>query len=119
MFTSLVPSRGLPSAQHRMPVRAAEPMTAPRQEAPSPATHKAVGIGNYGMSTASQQKLNIRKFYGSELYKGLGSGFFDWGRTFVRVMSLAQASCDYLCAKDVTVDLFGHFLASTSKQNYH
>ena len=119
MFASLAPSRGQPSAQHRIPARAGEIMAAPSQETPKTATHMAKAIGNCGMPTASQQKLNIRKFYGSELYKGLGSGFFDWGRTFVRVMSLAQASCDYLCAKDVTVDLFGHFLASTSKQNYH
>ena len=79
----------------------------------------AAEIGSYRMLTASQRKLNIRKFDGLELYMGLANGIFDWGRTFVRVMSLAQASCDYLCAKDVTVDLFGHFLASTSKQNYH
>ena len=46
-------------------------------------------IGKYGMPTASQRKLNIRKFDGSDLYKGLGSGFFDWGCTFMRAVSLA------------------------------
>uniref|UniRef100_A0AAV1UGT1 Uncharacterized protein n=1 Tax=Peronospora matthiolae TaxID=2874970 RepID=A0AAV1UGT1_9STRA len=33
---------------------------------------------------ARQRKLAIRKFDGGELCQGLGSGFADWGRTFLR-----------------------------------
>uniref|UniRef100_A0AAV1UMW7 Uncharacterized protein n=1 Tax=Peronospora matthiolae TaxID=2874970 RepID=A0AAV1UMW7_9STRA len=113
MFASLAPPRGEPSAQHRMPERSAEPMVAPRQEAMPPA------IGHYGMPSASQRKLNIRNFDGTELYKGLGSGFFDWGRTFMRAVSLAEASCGFSWTEDVKVDLLGHFWAGTAERYYH
>ena len=33
------------------------------------------GLNGYMMPTASRRKLNIRKFDGTELDKGLGSGF--------------------------------------------
>ena len=92
MFVSLVPPHGQPSDQHRMPARAAENMATPRQEVPPPTTHMVEAIGSYGMSTASQRKLNICKFNGTELYKGLGSKFLYWRRTFMRAVSLAEAS---------------------------
>uniref|UniRef100_A0AAV1V901 Uncharacterized protein n=1 Tax=Peronospora matthiolae TaxID=2874970 RepID=A0AAV1V901_9STRA len=85
----------------------------PENEAMPPA------IGHYGMPSASQRKLNIRKFDGTELYKGLGSGFFDWGRTFMRAVSLAEASCGFSWTEDVKVDLLGHFLAGTAERYYH
>ena len=75
MFASLAPPRGQQSAQHRTPTQADEPMAAPRQEEPPSATHMAAAIGNYGMPTASQRKLNIRMFDGTELYKELGRVF--------------------------------------------
>lgn len=119
MFVSLAPLRGQPSAQHRMPARAAEPTAAPRQEALPPATHTEAAIGNYGIPTASKRKLNIRKFDGTMLYKGLGSGFFDWGHTFMRAVSLAEALCDFLLMEDVKVDILGHFLSGTAEHYYH
>ena len=70
------------------------------------------------MPTTSQRKLNIRKFDGTELYKGLGSGFVDWERTFMRAVSLAEASCDFLWMEEVKVDLLGHFVADTAKRYY-
>ncbi|CAI5726208.1 unnamed protein product [Hyaloperonospora brassicae] len=39
---------------------------------------------------ARQLKLALRKFDGTEMYQGLGSGFADWGRTFLRQVSMAQ-----------------------------
>ena len=36
----------------------------------------------YRTPDAGQRKLAIRKFDGTEVYVGLGSGFFDWGKTF-------------------------------------
>ena len=46
-----------------------------------PKKHTAAAIGNYGMPITSQKKLNIHKVDRMELYKGLGSVFFDWGYT--------------------------------------
>uniref|UniRef100_A0AAV1T9S2 Uncharacterized protein n=1 Tax=Peronospora matthiolae TaxID=2874970 RepID=A0AAV1T9S2_9STRA len=66
-----------------------------------------------------QRKLNIRKFDGKKLYRGLGSGFFDWERTFLRAVSLAEASCGFGWTEDVKVDLLGHFLAGTAERYYH
>ncbi|CCI49096.1 unnamed protein product [Albugo candida] len=45
----------------------------------------------YAIPTAAQRKLTIRKFAGTELYRGLGSGFHDWGKTFLRQVNLAEA----------------------------
>uniref|UniRef100_A0AAV1UEI6 Uncharacterized protein n=1 Tax=Peronospora matthiolae TaxID=2874970 RepID=A0AAV1UEI6_9STRA len=56
-------------------------------------TQQQAGRMNYISSpTASQQQLPIRKFDGTELCLGLGSGFFDWGRTFLRAIKFAESS---------------------------
>ena len=42
----------------------------------------------YRTPDARQRKLAIRKFDGTEVYVGLGSGFFDWGKTFWRQVDM-------------------------------
>ena len=111
-FASLDP----PQPQHRAPIYAASPQ--PQQVDP-PQAYARPGLNGYGMPSASQRKLNIRKFDGSELYKGLGSVFFDWGRTFLRAVSLAEESCGFAWTEDVKVDLLGHFLSNTAERYYH
>lgn len=71
------------------------------------------------MPTARQLKLNICKFDGTKLYKGLGRWFFDWVSTFMRAVSLTEASCGFSWTEDVKVDLLGHLLASTTERYYH
>ena len=90
-FASLEPPGERLPPQHHTPMYAAPP---PHQAAP-PQAYERPGLNGYGMPTASQRKLNIRKFDETELYKDLGSGFFDWGRTFMRAVSLGEASCDF------------------------
>uniref|UniRef100_A0AAV1TI68 Uncharacterized protein n=1 Tax=Peronospora matthiolae TaxID=2874970 RepID=A0AAV1TI68_9STRA len=124
-FASLEPprARAAPQLQQRAPASAPPPqkhaaLPPPQQFAP-PQAYVRPGLNGYGMPSASQRKLNIRKFDGTELYRGLGSGFFDWGRTFLRAVSLAEASCGFGWTRDVKVDLLGHFLAGTAERYYH
>uniref|UniRef100_A0AAV1V2L8 Uncharacterized protein n=1 Tax=Peronospora matthiolae TaxID=2874970 RepID=A0AAV1V2L8_9STRA len=124
-FASLEPprARAAPQLQQRAPASAPTPqehaaLPPPQQFAP-PQAYVRPGLNGNEMPSASQRKLNIRKFDVTELYRGLGSGFFDWGRTFLRAVSLAEASCGFGWTEDVKVDLLGHFLAGTAERYYH
>uniref|UniRef100_A0AAV1UNK0 Uncharacterized protein n=1 Tax=Peronospora matthiolae TaxID=2874970 RepID=A0AAV1UNK0_9STRA len=76
----------VPRGYHRAPAsvppsREYAALPPPKQVAP-PQAYVLPGLNGYGMPSASQRKLNTRKFDGTELYRGLGSGFFDWGVRF-------------------------------------
>uniref|UniRef100_M4BU28 RxLR effector candidate protein n=1 Tax=Hyaloperonospora arabidopsidis (strain Emoy2) TaxID=559515 RepID=M4BU28_HYAAE len=102
--------------QDQDPTAATEPrrgtVAAPAYQAHAAAALSATPI-------ASQQKLSIRKFNGTELYKGLGSGFFDWGRTFLRAVNLAEASCVFTWSEEAKVNLLGHHLSGTAERYFH
>ena len=110
MFASFGPSYG----HAPTPTDARRPAAAPGSLGQPPATTAVCTTLN-----ASQRKLSIRKFDGTELYKGLGSGFLDWGRTYLRAVNLAESSCGFTWTEDVKVDLLGHHLSGTAEQYYH
>ena len=96
--------------------RTPTPAEARRQAAgPAPSGQPRETTVSYATPNASQHKLSIRKFDRTELYKGLGSGFLDWGRTFLRAVNLAESSCGFTCSEDVKVDLLGHHLSRTAE----
>ena len=63
--------------------------------------------------------MSIRKVDETELYKGLGFRFLDWGRMFLRAVNLAESSCGFTWSEDVEVDLLGHHLSGTAERYYH
>ena len=49
----------------------------------------------------------------------IGSGFFDWERTLLRAIKLAESSCGLLWSEDVKVEPIGHFLSGIAERYYH
>ena len=70
-------------------------------------THRVLDTG--------QWKLAIRNFDGSELYHRLGSSILDWGRMFLRHVTMAQPECGFAWSKEVKADYLGHYLIGTAK----
>ncbi|CAI5746298.1 unnamed protein product [Peronospora destructor] len=93
--------------------------TPPPQKSPnvSPATmYVHPGLQVTGMPDAQHRKLALQPFDGKELYHGLGSGFLEWGKEFVRQVGFAKCGCAW--PEDIKVDVLGQHLAGKAQTYY-
>ena len=63
-----------------------------------------------GVPAPKQMKLCLTKFSGKEQYKGLGSGFKEWGKRFLRQLNLAQRASGFMWHEDLMVDVLSQHL---------
>jgi hypothetical protein len=68
------------------------------------------GQPNFGIPNHKQMRLMINKFDGKETYKGLGSGFREWGERFLRAIEIAQRHCGFFWPEDIKIDCISHYL---------
>ena len=64
-----------------------------------------------GMTDAQHRKLELQPFDGKELNHGLGSGFLEWRKEFVRRVVFAERACRFAWPEDIKVDVLGQHLA--------
>uniref|UniRef100_A0AAV1V1Z5 Uncharacterized protein n=1 Tax=Peronospora matthiolae TaxID=2874970 RepID=A0AAV1V1Z5_9STRA len=70
------------------------------------------------MPDAQQRKLALQPFDGKELYHGLGCGFMEWGKEFVRQVGFAEQACGFVWPEDIKVDVLGQHLAGKAQTYY-
>ena len=65
-----------------------------------------------------QRILALHPFNGKELNHGLGSGFPDWGKEFVRQVDFSERGCGFDWSEDIKVDVLGQQLEGTVQKYY-
>ena len=70
------------------------------------------------MPDAQQRKLALQPLDGKELYHGLGSGFVEWGKAFVRQVGFAERAGGFVCSEDIKIYVLGQHLDGKAKTYY-
>ena len=89
----------------------------PGMQVPGPVQHQP-GQVHQGVPDGRQRKLALQPFDGKELYHGLGSGFIEWGKEFVRQVAFSERACGFGWPEDIKVDVLGQHLAGTAQKYY-
>ena len=70
-----------------------------------------------GVPYGRQRKLALQPFDRKELYHGLGSGFIEWGKEFMRQVNFSERACGFVWPGDINVDMLGQHLAVRRRNN--
>nr|CCA15801.1 hypothetical protein TcasGA2_TC004282 [Albugo laibachii Nc14] len=71
-----------------------------------------------GVPDSQQRMFAPQPYDGKEIYHGIGSGFLEWGKDFVRQISFSERACGFSWPKDINVDVLGQHLAGTAQKYY-
>ncbi|ETI29669.1 hypothetical protein F443_23218, partial [Phytophthora nicotianae P1569] len=73
---------------------------------------------NERVPPAKDAKIYMRNFDGSEVYKGLGSGFEQWALLFIEQIEMAEQACGYTWSERYKVNKFGQHLRGKAEFFY-
>nr|CCA25821.1 conserved hypothetical protein [Albugo laibachii Nc14] len=71
-----------------------------------------------GVPDSQQRRLALQPFDDKEIYHGLGSGFLECGKEFVRQISLSELARGFSWPEDIKVDVLDERLAGTAQKYY-
>lgn len=87
-----------------------------------PMTHEEMGMLNPNVvkvPSATQAKLSQELFDGTKVYKGLGTGFTQWGHQFLVKIDLAEQACGFRWPEIYKVSRFGEFVRGKAARYFN
>nr|CCA19525.1 GK15001 putative [Albugo laibachii Nc14] len=69
--------------------------------------------------TSTKGKISIEPLDGSEIYKGLGAGFVQWGQLLLVKIDLAERACGFRWPEEYKVSRFGEFLRGKAARYFN
>ena len=70
-------------------------------------TFRQPGQIQVGVPVTLQCVLALQQFDRKELYQGLGSGFLECFKEFVRQIDFSERACCFMWLEDIKVDVLG------------
>ena len=80
--------------------------------APPPRMSHPQGLGGPSprVPPSKDAKLQVRTFDGTEVYKGLGSGFKQWAKAFCAEIKMCEEACGYPWVEKYKISKFGSYM---------